>query len=292
MNLYATLPILIVAAAGTIAMGIGLLPGRRAGRHGPAAVAMVGIAAALIACAALWGDRVEAFDGSLHVDRFALLLNAIILVAALAVILLAERESAVVDRRGEFAALILLSAAGMMLVAGAGDLIVLFVGIELLSVALYVLAALEVWRERSLEAGLKYLVVGAVGSAILLYGLALLYGATGQHQPGGDLRGPRRQRPRRRAAGAGRRGADRRGAGLQGLGGTVPHVDARRLRGRADAGHGLHVHRHEGGGHRGVPADLHRRALPHGGRLGPDHRPGRRGRDHRRQRRRAGCRPA
>jgi NADH-quinone oxidoreductase subunit N len=179
VNLYATTPILIVAAAGTLALGAGLLPGRRLGRHGPALVAVAGIVAALIACAALWGDRVEAFDGSLHVDRFALLLSALVLVSALAVIVLGERESAVVDRRGEFAGLILLSAAGMMLVAGAGDLIVLFVGIELLSVALYVLAALEVWRERSLEAGLKYLVVGAVGSAILLYGLALLYGATG-----------------------------------------------------------------------------------------------------------------
>ena len=67
----------------------------------------------------------------------------------------------------------------MMLVAAAGTTIVLFLGIELLSVALYVLCAIETWRTRSLEAGLKYLIVGAVGSAFFLYGLALLYGATG-----------------------------------------------------------------------------------------------------------------
>jgi NADH-quinone oxidoreductase subunit N len=67
----------------------------------------------------------------------------------------------------------------MMLVAGAGDLISIFLGIEVLSVALYVLCALEIWRERSLESGLKYLITGAVGASILLYGLSLLFGATG-----------------------------------------------------------------------------------------------------------------
>src|SRR5205085_8509478 len=74
---------------------------------------------------------------------------------------------------------LLLSTVGMMLVAGAGDLITLFLGVELLSVSLYVLCAIEVWRERSLESGLKYLIIGALGSAIFLYGLVMLYGATG-----------------------------------------------------------------------------------------------------------------
>jgi NADH-quinone oxidoreductase subunit N len=66
-----------------------------------------------------------------------------------------------------------------MLVGSVGDLITVFLGIEILSVSLYVLCALEVWRERSLESGLKYLIAGAVGAAILLYGLTLLFGATG-----------------------------------------------------------------------------------------------------------------
>ena len=76
----------------------------------------------------------------------------------------------------------------MMLVAGAGDLISIFLGIEILSVALYVLCALEVWRERSLESGLKYLITGAVGASVLLYGLALLFGATGTTAPERDRR--------------------------------------------------------------------------------------------------------
>ena len=67
----------------------------------------------------------------------------------------------------------------MIVLAGAESLIMLFVGIELLSIPLYVLCATELWRRTSLEAGLKYLVIGSVGSATLLYGLALIYGATG-----------------------------------------------------------------------------------------------------------------
>ncbi len=75
--------------------------------------------------------------------------------------------------------LLLGSITGMVIVAGAENLVTLFVGFELLSIPLYILCAAEVRRARSLESGLKYLVVGSVGSATLLYGLALLYGATG-----------------------------------------------------------------------------------------------------------------
>ena len=70
----------------------------------------------------------------------------------------------------------------MVLLAQASDLITLFVGLELLSIPLYVLCATELRRRTSLEAGLKYLVIGSVGSATLLYGLALIYGATGAMQ--------------------------------------------------------------------------------------------------------------
>ena len=67
----------------------------------------------------------------------------------------------------------------MVVLAGATNLVSLFIGFELLSIPLYVLCATEMRREHSLESGLKYLIIGSVGSATLLYGLALLYGATG-----------------------------------------------------------------------------------------------------------------
>ena len=179
LNVVASTPLLIAGGTATLAFGAALLPGRAARRHGPAAVGIAGIIAAIVMSVVLWGDRQEAFGGGLRADRFSLLFNIIFLSAALLTILLAWREPAAVDRRGEYVGLVLISATGMMLVAGAGDLISIFLGIEILSVSLYVLCALEVWRERSLESGLKYLITGAVGASILLYGLALLFGATG-----------------------------------------------------------------------------------------------------------------
>lgn len=179
LNVYAATPLLITSGAAVLATTVGLAKPGPVRRHGPAVLSLAGIVAAIVMSVVLWGDRVEAFNGGLRADRFAMMFNIIFLVLAAATILLAAREPAAVDRRGEYAGLIMIAATGMMLVAGAGDLISIFLGIEILSVALYVLCALEVWRERSLESGLKYLIAGAVGGAILLYGLTFLFGATG-----------------------------------------------------------------------------------------------------------------
>ena len=149
----------------------------------------------------------------------------------------------------------------MVVLVAAQNLVTLFLGLELLSIPLYVLCATELRRERSLESGLKYLIVGSVGSATLLYGLALIYGATGSTDFARDRRGARRA-----AALASDPllltgiGAARRRPRLQGVGRAVPPVDARRLRGRADAGHGVHGGGDEGRRARRVPALLRRRA--------------------------------
>lgn len=179
LNVAASTPLLISSGTAIAATSVALLPGRFARRTAPGLVALGGIVAAIVMSVVLWGDRVDAFGGGLRADRFSLLFNILFLALAGATILLAWRDPAAVDRRGEYASLVLIAATGMMLVAGAGDLITVFLGVEVLSVALYVLCALEVWRERSLESGLKYLIIGAVGASVLLYGLALLYGATG-----------------------------------------------------------------------------------------------------------------
>ena len=88
---------------------------------------------------------------------------------------LAAREAG----HGEFHALLLSSLGGMSLLASAQNTVALFTAFELLSIPLYVLCATELKREHSLESGLKYLIIGSVGSATLLYGLAMIYGATG-----------------------------------------------------------------------------------------------------------------
>jgi NADH-quinone oxidoreductase subunit N len=119
---------------------------------------------------------------------------------------------------------VLLSTLGMMVLISAGDLIALYLGLELMSLALYVVAASNRDNVRSTEAGLKYFVLGALSSGMLLYGASLIYGFTGTVSFAGIAAAAhRRHRPRVRP------GVPARRALLQGLGGAVPHVDARRL---------------------------------------------------------------
>ena len=119
-------------------------------------------------------------SGALRVDDLALVLDLIFAVAAIATVLLAWRGRAPrVAGQGEFFSLLLFSVLGMAVLVSAQNLVTLFIGFELLSIPLYVLCASEFRREASLESGLKYLVIGSVGAATLVYGLALVYGATG-----------------------------------------------------------------------------------------------------------------
>ncbi|MBA2630824.1 MAG: hypothetical protein H0U84_07370, partial [Thermoleophilaceae bacterium] len=126
------------------------------------------------------GDTAPIMQGALASDTLALSLSVLIYIAGLVAVVLSLRAVAVHEAgQGEYHCLLLASVAGMVVLVMAESLITLFVGLELLSIPLYVLCATELRRARSLEAGLKYLVIGSVGSATLLYGLALLYGATG-----------------------------------------------------------------------------------------------------------------
>jgi NADH-quinone oxidoreductase subunit N len=126
------------------------------------------------------GDSRPIIEGALSIDPLALGLSLLFYISGLATVAYAWRSVALRESgTGEFFALILGSIAGMNILASAENLVTLFVGIELLSIPLYVLCASDVRRATSLESGLKYLVIGSVGSATLLYGLAFLYGATG-----------------------------------------------------------------------------------------------------------------
>jgi NADH-quinone oxidoreductase subunit N len=127
-----------------------------------------------------WNVEKSIVAGALRIDGLALTLNLILAAGGACAILLAWRSRAAHEAaHGEFHALLLTSIGGMSLLASAQNTVVLFLGLELLSIPLYVLCATEMRREHSLESGLKYLIVGSVGSATLLYGLALIYGATG-----------------------------------------------------------------------------------------------------------------
>jgi NADH-quinone oxidoreductase subunit N len=126
------------------------------------------------------GNREPIVEGALGVDALSLGISMLFYVAGLVTIVLSLRSTATLEAgHGEFYSLLLGSIAGMVVLAEAESLMTLFIGFELLSIPLYVLCATHLRRRTSLEAGLKYLVVGSVGSATLLYGLALIYGATG-----------------------------------------------------------------------------------------------------------------
>ena len=122
----------------------------------------------------------EAFGGMYVVDGFSTFIGLLLLLGGLLTIALSydylQRMNLV---RGEYYVLMLFSISGMMLMASAADLIVVFLALELLSIPLYVLAAFARPEPRSEEAGLKYFLLGAFASGFLLYGIALVYGATG-----------------------------------------------------------------------------------------------------------------
>ena len=119
-------------------------------------------------------------SGALRIDDLALELDILFAAAAIAATLLSWRSVAPQESgQGEYHALLLFSVFGMAVLVSSQNLVTLFLGIELLSIPLYILCASETRREQSLESGLKYLVIGSVGSATLVYGLALVYGATG-----------------------------------------------------------------------------------------------------------------
>ena len=152
---------------------------------GPRLLAALGAAVALAAAivAAVLGAGEAGFGGALLRDGAALAITLVVAVATAASLALAgtylARESV---PAGEFVALVLLSSAGGVLMAVGGDLVVIFLGLELLSVPLYVLTALLPRAAHGDEGALKYFLMGAAASAVLLYGIALVYAATGHYE--------------------------------------------------------------------------------------------------------------
>ena len=148
------------------------------------AVLTLAIAGAFIP--GLFGPGGSAFDGLFVADRFAAFSKVVIFVGAAVSMLMAMswfgRDR---DYRAEYPVLILFSTLGMAIMVSASDLLTLYVGLELQSLAAYVLASFQRSDTRSAEAGLKYFVLGALASGILLYGISLLYGFTGTTLFGG-----------------------------------------------------------------------------------------------------------
>jgi NADH-quinone oxidoreductase subunit N len=170
--------ITVLIAAGVVLLADALFPGQRR--------ILPYLALAGLLVAALWtaswvarGDYQTVFGGTIALDSFSLFFQYVF-IGVTAVVVLASidwvnREG---RRQGEYYALVLTVCAGLMLLGGARDLITIFIALELASIPQYILAGWGKDRKSS-EAGLKYLLLGAIASSLLLYGMALLYGATG-----------------------------------------------------------------------------------------------------------------
>src|SRR5437764_9149680 len=173
-------PLMALAAGGIVVLLVGLFrPAVIRERVVPALTILTFLATLGLA---IWRFHHPAsiVSGALRIDDLALELDMVFCVAGLAAVLLSWRDVAPREAgHGEYHGLLLLSVFGMAVFVSAQNVVTLFLGIELLSIPLYILCASETRREHSLESGLKYLVIGSVGSATLAYGLALVYGATG-----------------------------------------------------------------------------------------------------------------
>jgi NADH-quinone oxidoreductase subunit N len=127
-----------------------------------------------------WDEPKTLITGALRLDDLAIAISLIAILTAFVCVVLSIREKAAEEAgSGEYHALLLGSVLGMVLLAQATNLVSFFVALETLSIPLYILCATNLRREGSLESGLKYLIVGSIGSATLLYGMAFLYGGTG-----------------------------------------------------------------------------------------------------------------
>jgi NADH-quinone oxidoreductase subunit N len=178
-DLSPALPEMILAALAMALLIFGVLRGEGSTRL--VSWLAIGVLILVLIVAELGGgERRVGFYGMFVTDAFALFMKALVLIGSAVTILMGIRYN---ENQGiarfEFPVLVLLSTTGMMVMISANDLITLYVGLELQNLALYVVASFNRDSVRSSEAGLKYFVLGALSSGMLLYGASLLYGFTG-----------------------------------------------------------------------------------------------------------------
>ncbi len=185
VDILGILPELILGSGFLALLMLDLVTGP-AHRGRLAAVSLIAVAASFGSTVWGWYDTAAphtVYFGALAYDRFGIFVNAIILACTAIVLLISPQY---LNRRGmhygEYYALLLAAATGMMFLAAAASLMVIFLAIEVLSIALYILSGFNRQEPRSQEAALKYLLLGGFASGFLLFGMALIYGETGHTQ--------------------------------------------------------------------------------------------------------------
>jgi len=178
-DLLPLLPEIVLGCGAMLMLMVGVFAGERSAGivNGWCVVVLIAVAGVLLSVPA---GRYVLFDGSFVVDDYARFLKMLALVgSAGALVLSLDYLKAEKRQKFEYGALFLLSTLGMMMLISAADLIALYLGLELMSLPLYVVAASNRESVKSTEAGLKYFVLGALSSGMLLYGASLIYGFTG-----------------------------------------------------------------------------------------------------------------
>jgi NADH-quinone oxidoreductase subunit N len=180
VNLWSVMPETIVAVAGVLAMIYDSFVPKQ--RYVTGAISLVGLTVSAIVLYMMWGEGapVNAWNGMIATDNLRLSFSFVALFVTALTILI---SSVWVDREdvpvGEYHSLLMFATVGMMFMASGNDLVIMFLGLETLSIATYVMAGLRKTDPKSNESAMKYFILGSFASAFLLYGMALIYGATG-----------------------------------------------------------------------------------------------------------------
>ncbi|WP_292381297.1 F(420)H(2) dehydrogenase subunit N [Methanosarcina sp. UBA289] len=177
-NLMFLAPEITVAATGLIILFIGVFMSPRA-KNTLGYLATLGILAALGLTVQSFGIEATMFSGTVSIDALSQFFKLVFLAVSLIVSLASIKYNENSDHTEEFYALVLFATLGMMVVASSNDFILLFCAFELASFATYALAGFEKQNPKSLEGAMKYFVIGAVSSALMLFGISFVYGATG-----------------------------------------------------------------------------------------------------------------
>lgn len=177
--LGAVLPELLLALSAVVLVLIGAIQGEKSA-HLVNGLAIAALVAAGVLVMLQPAVTIAGFNGSMLVDPFARFMKVVALLgAAVSLIMSVDWLNRAQQAKFEYAVLVVLASLGICILISAGDLIALYLGLELMSLSLYVVAAINRDSVRSTEAGLKYFVLGALSSGMLLYGASLIYGFTG-----------------------------------------------------------------------------------------------------------------
>jgi NADH-quinone oxidoreductase subunit N len=171
-------PEIALATLATALLFLGLIVPKES-RHGLSWVCIIGLLGVLGFTLSGWNNQGTLYEGLFIVDQFAIFFKVTFIIAAFLVALGSQRYIDRIGDQSEYYSMLAFATLGMMVMASAGDFITLYLGLELMTIAFIILVCFKRTDARSMEAGIKYILLAGMSSAVLLYGLSLVYGVSG-----------------------------------------------------------------------------------------------------------------